>query len=142
MKKWLSLLMTMCLLCSFVLMPAQASACQTQSDVALAQLNAIEAVNAAWDQTDPQTQLGVQIVASANRRIESIVLESCRMAEQTDNEAEILAIIASMCVRTQLVSKTAQAVAELCGVHTVCDYVPVKIGNHTVMVDPLRVVLV
>ena len=64
------------------------------------------------------------------------------MAERTDDEAEIYAIIVSMCVRTQLVSKTAQAAAELCGVHTVCDYVAVKIGNHTVMVDPLRVVLV
>lgn len=142
MKKWLSLLVTMCLLCSFVLMPAQVSACQTQSDAALAQMDAIEAVNAAWDQTDPQTQVGLLIVASANRRIESIVLESCRMAERTDDEAEIYAIIVSMCVRTQLVSKTAQVAAELCGVHTVCDYVAVKIGNHTVMVDPLRVVLV
>ena len=142
MKKWLSLLVTMCLLCSFVFVPAQVSASQTQSDAALAQMDAIEAVNAAWDQADPQTQVGLLIVASANRRIESIVLESCRMAERTDDEAEIYAIIVSMCVRTQLVSKTAQVAAELCGVHTVCDYVAVKIGNHTVMVDPLRVVLV
>ena len=44
MKKWLSLLVTMCLLCSFVLMPAQVSASQTQSDAALAQMDAIEAV--------------------------------------------------------------------------------------------------
>lgn len=142
MKKWLSLLVTMCLLCSFVLMPAQASACQTQPQVALAQLDAIEAVNGAWDQTDPKTQAGLQIIESANRRIENIILESCRMAERTNNEAEIMAIIVSMCVRTQLVSKTARAAAELCGVHAVCDYIAVKIGNHTVMVDPLRVVLV
>ena len=142
MKKWLSLLVTMCLLCSFVLMPAQASACQTQPQVALAQLDAIEAVNGAWDQTDPKTQAGLKIIESANRRIENIILESCRMAERTNNEAEITAIIVSMCVRTQLVSKTARAAAELCGVHAVCDYIAVKIGNHTVMVDPLRVVLV
>lgn len=142
MKKLGTLLLTLCMILSLLLVPVQAGACETQMSVAVAQMDAIEASNASWSQTDPQTQAGLLIVEAANHRIEEIIVESCRMAEKTNNEAEIAAIIISMCVRTQVVSEAAQAAAELCGVQTVCEYVAVQIGGHTVMVDPLRVVLV
>lgn len=142
MKKLGTLLLTLCMIFSLLLVPVQAGACETQMSVAVAQMDAIEACNASWYQTDPQTQAGLRIVETANRRIREIIVESCRMAEKTDNKVEIAAIIVSMCVRTRVVSATAQAAAELCGVQTVCEYVAVEIGGHTVMVDPLRVVLV
>lgn len=47
-----------------------------------------------------------------------------------------------MLTRTHTVSYTARAAAAVCGVKTVCEYVAVKIGGYTVMVDPIRVVSV
>ena len=64
------------------------------------------------------------------------------MAERASSEAEVDAIVASMLVRTKAVSSAAQIAAAVCGVKTVCEYVPVTIGGRTVLVDPLRVVLV
>ncbi len=47
-----------------------------------------------------------------------------------------------MLTRTKSISITARAAAAVCGVKAVCEYVPVEIGGYTVMVDPLRVVLI
>ena len=85
---------------------------------------------------------GLKIVEQANARIEQIIRESCQMAEQADCKAEIDCIIFSMLLRTETVSKTAQLAAAVCGVKTVCEYVPVEIGGRVVYVDPLRVILV
>ena len=57
-------------------------------------------------------------------------------------DAEVRAIICSMLTRTKSISITARAAAAVCGVKAVCEYVPVEIGGYTVMVDPLRVVLI
>ena len=92
--------------------------------------------------SDLLTNCGLEIVRQANYRIEDIIEESVRKAECAQSEAEVECIIASMLVRTRAVSSAAQIAAALCGVKTVCEYVPVSIGGRTVYVDPLRVVLV
>lgn len=79
---------------------------------------------------------------TANARIETIIAQSCRMAERAECDAEVRAIILSLLTRTHTVSYTARAAAAVCGVKTVCEYVPVEIGGYTVMVDPIRVVSV
>lgn len=142
MKRLVSLLVTLCLMLSLMLVPVQAGACATQMGVAVARMNQLEASNARWTWKDVQQHTGLLIVEAANARIEEIIVESCKLAEKTNCEVEIAAIIVSMCVRCKVVSKTAQEAARLCGVETVCEYIEVEIDGHKVMVDPLRVILV
>ena len=78
MKKLGTLLLTLCMILSLLLVPVQAGACETQMSVAVAQMDAIEASNASWSQTDPQTQAGLLIVEAANHRIEEIIVEISR----------------------------------------------------------------
>ena len=92
--------------------------------------------------SDAFRQYGLKTVEAANARIETIIAQSCRMAERAECDAEVRAIILSMLTRTHTVSYTARAAAAVCGVKTVCEYVAVEIGGYTVMVDPIRVVSV
>lgn len=142
MKKFVSLLVTLCLMLSLVLVPVQAGACETQMGAAVARMNHLQATNARWSWKDAQQHAGLLIVEVANARIEEIIVESCKLAEKTNCEVEIAAIIVSMRVRCKVVSEVAQEAAKLCGVETVCEYIEVEIGGHKVMVDPLRVILV
>ena len=84
----------------------------------------------------------LKTVEATNARIETIIAQSCRMAERAECDAEVRAIILSMLTRTHTVSYTARAAAAVCGVKTICEYVAVEIGGYTVMVDPIRVVSV
>ena len=92
--------------------------------------------------SDAFRQYGLKTVEAANARIETIIAQSCRMAERAECDAEVRVIILSMLTRTHTVSYTARAAAAVCGVKTVCEYVAVEIGGYTVMVDPIRVVSV
>ena len=92
--------------------------------------------------SDALTACGLEIVRQANLRIEEIIEQSIALAQYAHSDAELDCIISSMLLRTNAVSRTAQVAASLCGVKTVCEYVPVTIGGRTVSVDPLRVVLV
>ena len=98
--------------------------------------------NGRFDVGDAFKQYGLKTVETANARIETITAQSCRMAERAECDAEVRVIILSMLTRTHTVSYTARAAAAVCGVMTVCEYVPVEIGGYTVMVDPIRVVSV
>lgn len=141
MKKIVNLILCTLLCTALLLTPALAMADSAQ--VSMARINAIQQYNDVCTQVnDLLTKCGLEIVRQANNRIESIIEESVRMAERAQSEAEIECIIASMMVRTRAISSTAQIAAAMCGVKTVCEYVPVSIGGRTVYVDPLRVVLV
>lgn len=141
MKKLLSLLTCALLCAALVLSPALAMADSAQA--CSARISAIQRYNDACIQvSDLLEQCGLEIVRQANIRIDEIITESVRMAERASSEAEVDAIVAIMLVRTRAVSGAAQIAAAACGVKTVCEYVPVTIGDRTVLVDPLRVVLV
>lgn len=141
MKKLANLLVCTLLCTALLLTPALAMADSAQASVA--RIDAIQQYNDVCTQVnDLLTKCGLEIVRQANLRIEDIIEESVRAAERAQSEAEVDCIIASMLVRTRAVSGTAQIAAAVCGVKTVCEYVPVSIGGRTVYVDPLRVVLV
>ena len=142
MKKVGVLLLTLCLLFTMMLAPVQASACTTNMSTAVRRMSQINTSNMRWSWKDAQQQAGLKIIDAANERIEAIIVESCRMAEKSDSEVEIAAIIVSMCVRCKAVSEVAREAAKLCGVGAVCEYIEVEIGGHKVKVDPLRVILV
>ena len=141
MKKIVNLILCTLLCTALLLTPALAMA--DSARVSMARIDAIQQYNDVCTQVnDLLTKCGLEIVRQANNRIESIIEESVRMAERAQSEEEIECIIASMMVRTRAISSTAQIAAAMCGVKTVCEYVPVSIGGRTVYVDPLRVVLV
>lgn len=135
MKKIKSLVALLLVAMMFI-MPLQATA-DTGAGV-----RSVQNYNARYCPKDAVEQAGLEIVRLANERIEQIIEESCRQADKANSPAAVDAIIVSMLVRTSAVSIAAQVAAEVCGVKTVCEYVPVEIGGRTVMVDPLRVVLV
>lgn len=135
MKKIKSIL-ALLLVAVMMLLPLQASASSSAS------VQSVQLYNARFCPEDALKQTGVEIVRLANERIQSIIDESCAQAAQTQDPAEVDAIIVAMLVRTSAVSLAAQVAAELCGVKTVCEYVDVEIGGRVVAVDPLRVVLV
>lgn len=136
-KRFLTSLFCLFLLFTLMLTPAQASA-----SAALARIHSIEQQNSRCDFQDILKATGVKIVNEANDRIEAVIIQSCRLAEKAKTDAEVRAIICSMLTRTKSISITARAAAAVCGVKAVCEYVPVEIGGYTVMVDPLRVVLI
>ena len=136
-KRFLTSLFCLFLLFALLLPPAQASA-----SGALARIHSIEQQNNRCGFQDILKATGVKIVNEANDRIEAVIIQSCRLAEKAKTDAEIRAIICSMLTRTKSISITARAAAAVCGVKAVCEYVPVEIGGYTVMVDPLRVVLI
>ena len=136
-KRLLISLFCLFLLFTLMLTPAQASA-----SGALAQIHSIEQQNSRCGFQDILKATGVKIVNEANDRIEAVIIQSCRLAEKAKTDAEVRAIICSMLTRTKSISITARAAAAVCGVKAVCEYVPVEIGGDTVMVDPLRVVLI
>ena len=136
-KRLLTSLFCLFLLCTLMLTPAQASA-----SGALAQIHSIEQQNNRCGFQDILKATGVKIVNEANDRIEAVIIQSCRLAEKAKTDVEVRAIICSMLTRTKSISITARAAAAVCGVKAVCEYVPVEIGGYTVMVDPLRVVLI
>lgn len=136
-KRLLTSLFCLFLLFTLMLTPAQASA-----SGALAQIHSIEQQNSRCGFQDILKATGVKIVNEANDRIEAVIIQSCRLAEKAKTDAEVRAIICSMLTRTKSISITARAAAAVCGVKAVCEYVPVEIGGYTVMVDPLRVVLI
>lgn len=136
-KRLLTSLFCLFLLFTLLLTPAQASA-----SGALAQIHSIEQQNDRCGFQDILKATGVKIINEANDRIEAVIIQSCRLAEKAKTDAEVRAIICSMLTRTKSISITARAAAAVCGVKAVCEYVPVEIGGYTVMVDPLRVVLI
>ena len=136
-KRLLISLFCLFLLFTLMLTPAQASA-----SGALAQIHSIEQQNSRCGFQDILKATGVKIVNEANDRIEAVIIQSCRLAEKAKTDVEVRAIICSMLTRTKSISITARAAAAVCGVKAVCEYVPVEIGGYTVMVDPLRVVLI
>ena len=136
-KRFLTSLFCLFLLFALLLPPAQASA-----SGALARIHSIEQQNNRCGFQDILKATGVKIVNEANDRIEAVSIQSCRLAEKAKTDAEVRAIICSMLTRTKSISLTARAAAAVCGVKAVCEYVPVEIGGYTVMVDPLRVVLI
>lgn len=136
-KRFLTSLFCLFLLFTLLLPPAQASA-----SAALARIHSIEQQNNRCGFQDILKATGVKIVNEANDRIEAVIIQSCRLAEKAKTDAEVRAIICSMLTRTKSISITARAAAAVCGVKAVCEYVPVEIGGYTVMVDPLRVVLI
>lgn len=136
-KRLLISLFCLFLLFTLMLTPAQASA-----SGALAQIHSIEQQNSRCGFQDILKATGVKIVNEANDRIEAVIIQSCRLAEKAKTDAEVRAIICSMLTRTKSISITARAAAAVCCVKAVCEYVPVEIGGYTVMVDPLRVVLI
>lgn len=136
-KRFLTSLFCLFLLFTLMLTPAQASA-----SAALARIHSIEQQNNRCGFQDILKATGVKIVNEANDRIEAVIIQSCRLAEKAKTDAEVRAIICSMLTRTKSISITALAAAAVCGVKAVCEYVPVEIGGYTVMVDPLRVVLI
>ena len=136
-KRFLTSLFCLFLLFALLLPPAQASA-----SGALARIHSIEQQNSRCGFQDILKATGVKIVNEANDRIEAVIIQSCRLAEKAKTDAEVRAIICSMLTRTKSISITARAAAAVCGVKAVCEYVPVEIGGYTVMVDPLRVVLI
>lgn len=136
-KRLLTSLFCLFLLFTLLLTPAQASA-----SAALARIHSIEQQNNRCGFQDILKATGVKIVNEANDRIEAVIIQSCRLAEKAKTDAEVRAIICSMLTRTKSISITARAAAAVCGVKAVCEYVPVEIGGYTVMVDPLRVVLI
>lgn len=140
MKRRISLVFLSMLLLFAALLPAQACAAAEPSTVA--QIETLRLQNGRFDVGDAFRQYGLKTVETANARIETIIAQSCRMAERAECDAEVRAIILSMLTRTHTVSYTARAAAALCGVMTVFEYVPVEIGGYTVMVDPIRVVSV
>ena len=141
MKRLANLILCTLLCAALLLTPALAMADSARASTA--RIDAIQHYNdVCMEVSDLLTQCGLEIVRQANLRIEEIIEESVRLAEHAQNEAELDCIITSMLVRTRAVSSTAQIAASLCGVKTVCEYVPVIIGGRTVSVDPLRVVLV
>ena len=136
-KRLLISLFCLFLLFTLLLPPAQASA-----SAALARIHSIEQQNNRCGFQDILKATGVKIINEANDRIEAVIIQSCRLAEKAKTDAEVRAIICSMLTRTKSISITARAAAAVCGVKAVCEYVPVEIGGYTVMVDPLRVVLI
>ena len=138
MKRRISLVFLSMLLLFAALLPAQACAAAEPS----AQIETLRLQNGRFDVSDAFRQYGLKTVETANARIETIIAQSCRMAERAECDAEVRVIILSMLTRTHTVSYTARAAAAVCGVMTVCEYVPVEIGGYTVMVDPIRVVSV
>ncbi|MBS5679353.1 MAG: hypothetical protein KHW91_06515 [Clostridiales bacterium] len=136
-KRFLTSLFCLFLLFTLMLTPAQASA-----SAALARIHSIEQQNNRCGFQDILKATGVKIINEANDRIEAVIIQSCRLAEKAKTDAEVRAIICSMLTRTKSISITARAAAAVCGVKAVCEYVPVEIGGYTVMVDPLRVVLI
>ena len=136
-KRFLTSLFCLFLLFALLLPPAQASA-----SGALARIHSIEQQNSRCGFQDILKATGVKIVNEANDRIEAVIIQSCRLAEKAKTDAEVRAIICSMLTRTKSISITARAAAAVCCVKAVCEYVPVEIGGYTVMVDPLRVVLI
>lgn len=139
-KRLLISLFCLFLLFTLMLTPAQASASGVSG--ALARIHSIEQQNNRCGFQDILKATGVKIVNEANDRIEAVIIQSCRLAEKAKTDAEVRAIICSMLTRTKSISITARAAAAVCGVKAVCEYVPVEIGGYTVMVDPLRVVLI
>lgn len=140
MKRRISLVFLSMLLLFAALLPAQA--CAAAEPSAVAQIETLRLQNGRFDVGDAFRQYGLKTVETANARIETIIAQSCRMAERAECDAEVRVIILSMLTRTHTVSCTARAAAAVCGVMTVCEYVPVEIGGYTVMVDPIRVVSV
>lgn len=139
-KRLLTSLFCLFLLFTLMLTPAQASA--PAASGALARIHSIEQQNSRCGFQDILKATGIKIVNEANDRIEAVIIQSCRLAEKAKTDAEVRAIICSMLTRTKSISITARAAAAVCGVKAVCEYVPVEIGGYTVMVDPLRVVLI
>lgn len=131
-----------CLLLLFTLMVTPALASASSASDAVARIRCIEQQNESCGFQDFLKATGVKIVNEANDRIEAVIIQSCRLAEKAKTDAEVRAIICSMLTRTKSISITARAAAAVCGVKAVCEYVPVEIGGYTVMVDPLRVVLI
>ena len=140
MKRRISLVFLSMLLLFAALLPAQA--CAAAEPSAVAQIETLRLQNGCFDVSDAFRQYGLKTVEAANARIETIIAQSCRMAERAECDAEVRAIILSMLTRTHTVSYTARAAAAVCGGQTVCEYVAVEIGGYTVMVDPIRVVSV
>lgn len=131
-----------CLLLLFTLMVTPALASASSASDAVARIRCIEQQNESCGFQDFLKAIGIKIVNEANSRIETVIIQSCRLAEKAKTDAEVRAIICSMLTRTKSISITARAAAAVCGVKAVCEYVPVEIGGYTVMVDPLRVVLI
>ena len=133
MKRWISLVFLSMLLLFAALLPAQA--CAAAQPSAVAQIETLRLQNGRFDVGDAFRQYGLKTVEAANARIETIIAQSCRMAERAECDAEVRAIILSMLTRTHTVSYTARAAAAVCGVKTVCEYVAVEIGGYTVTVS-------
>lgn len=142
-KRLLTSLFCLFLLFTLMLTPARASAsAASAASGALARIHSIEQQNSRCGFQDILKATGVKIINEANDRIEAVIIQSCRLAEKAKTDVEVRAIICSMLTRTKSISITARAAAAVCGVKAVCEYVPVEIGGYTVMVDPLRVVLI
>lgn len=132
----------LCLLLLFTLMLTPALASASAASDAVAQIRCIEQQNESCGFQNFLKATGIKIVNEANSRIETVITQSCKRAERAKTDAEIRAIICSMLTRTETISFTARMAATACGLKVVCEYVPVEIGGYTVMVDPLRVVLI
>ncbi len=139
MKRRLALVFLSMLLFTMMLLPAQASAAGAS---AVSQVQSLQLRNSRFSASDALKRQGLKVVDAANARVETIIAQSCRMAERAKTDAEVRAIIFSMLSRTQAVSSAARATAAACGVQTVCEYVTVEIGGYTVKVDPIRVISV
>ena len=135
MKKIKSMIALLLVAMMFI-MPLQAAADRG------AGVRTVQRYNSRYCTKDVVKQAGLEIVRLANERIEQIIDEACALAAKANCPGSVDAIIVAMLVRTSAVSIAAQVAAEICGVKTVCEYVEVTIGGRTVLVDPLRVVLV
>lgn len=123
-----------------LLVPVQAGASAKDPGACAREFATLESMNSRFDVENAIKHHGLEIVREANERIETIIAQSCRMAERAHCEVEVDCIVASMLIRTRAVSSSARVAASMCGVKTVCEYVDVTIGGRVVPVDPLRVV--
>ena len=63
---------------------------------AVAQIETLRLRNGRFDVSDAFRQYGLKTVEAANARIETIIAQSCKMAERAECDAEVRAIILSM----------------------------------------------
>lgn len=102
MKRRISLVFLSMLLLFAALLPAQA--CAAAEPSAVAQIETLRLQNSRFDISDAFRQYGLKTVETANARIETIIAQSCRMAERAECDAEVRAIILSMLTRTHTVA--------------------------------------
>ena len=82
MKRRISLVFLSMLLLFAALLPAQA--CAVAEPSAVAQIETLRLQNGRFDVSDAFRQYGLKTVEAANARIETIIAQSCRMAERAE----------------------------------------------------------